>query len=231
MEQENIQKFIQNLRKENHLTQKQLADMLGVTYQAVSKWERGLNIPDISVLKEISRIFHVDIDTMINGSNFEKKKRLSKVSFFFFFFVFVLFLFIIILFCSNHDFYLKKVSSDCEDFTVTGSVAYNKEKSSIYISNIDYCGEEDTTVYEEVTCSLYEEYQNNKKKINEGLKGKNISLDDYLKKVEIQVDDYSSSCKSFANSKIYLEIQGKDKNGKVSLYRVPIKLDSNCKIK
>ncbi len=229
MEQENIQKFIQNLRKENHLTQKQLADMLGVTYQAVSKWERGLNIPDISVLKEISRIFHVDIDTMINGSKFEKKKRLSKVSFFLFFFVFVLFLFIIILFCSNHDFYLKKVSSDCEDFTVTGSVAYNKDKSSIYISNIDYCGEEDATVYEEVTCSLYEEYQNNKKKINEGLKGKNISLDDYLKKVEIQVDDYSSSCKSFTNSKIYLEIQGKDKNGKVSLYRVPIKLDSNCK--
>ena len=51
----------------------------------------------------------------------------------------------------------------------------------------------------------------------------------YLKKLEIHIDDYSSSCKSFANSKIYLEIQGKDKNGKVSLYRVPIKLDSNCK--
>ena len=37
MEQENIQKFIKKLRKEKNLTQKQLADMLGVTYQAVSK--------------------------------------------------------------------------------------------------------------------------------------------------------------------------------------------------
>ena len=74
MEQENIQKFIKKLRKEKNLTQKQLADMLGVTYQAVSKWERGLNIPDISILKEISRIFDVDMDTMITGVEKKHKK-------------------------------------------------------------------------------------------------------------------------------------------------------------
>ena len=78
MEQENIQKFIKKLRKEKNLTQKQLADMLGVTYQAVSKWERGLNIPDISILKEISRIFDVDMDTMITGVEKKHKKYIPK---------------------------------------------------------------------------------------------------------------------------------------------------------
>ena len=57
MEQEKIGKFIKKLRKENNLTQKDLADKYGVTYQAVSKWETGKNIPDISLLKEISDIY------------------------------------------------------------------------------------------------------------------------------------------------------------------------------
>ena len=63
MEQEKIGKFIKKLRKENNLTQKDLADKYGVTYQAVSKWETGKNIPDISLLKEISKDFNVNIET------------------------------------------------------------------------------------------------------------------------------------------------------------------------
>ncbi len=228
MEQENIQKFIKNLRKENHLTQKQLADMLGVTYQAVSKWERGLNIPDISTLKEISRLFGVDIDTMITGSQ-KRQKTMSRWLFLLLFlFLFTLFFFIF-LYYHNHEFYLKKVSSDCEDFKVTGSIAYNQEKSSIYISNIDYCGEENATIYEEISCNLYEEYKEEKKKISTCPVKRDISLDDYLKEVEIHVDDYSRSCKTFTSSKVYLEIKGKNKNGKIELYQVPIKLDNNCK--
>ena len=92
MEQENIQKFIKKLRKEKNLTQKQLADMLGVTYQAVSKWERGLNIPDISILKEISRIFDVDMDTMITGVEKKHQKYVPK------FYFFLIFLLLILLF-------------------------------------------------------------------------------------------------------------------------------------
>ena len=51
MNQENIGKYIKKLRKENNLSQEKLADKLGVTYQAVSKWERGLNLPDMTTLK------------------------------------------------------------------------------------------------------------------------------------------------------------------------------------
>ena len=67
MNQENIGKYIKKLRKENNLSQEKLADKLGVTYQAVSKWERGLNLPDMTTLKEISNLFNVNIDDIING--------------------------------------------------------------------------------------------------------------------------------------------------------------------
>ena len=53
MNQERIGKLIKEIRKDNNLTQKDLAKKLGVTYQAVSKWETGKNIPDIAILKKL----------------------------------------------------------------------------------------------------------------------------------------------------------------------------------
>ena len=53
MNQIKIGKFISELRKEKKLTQKDLADKLGVTDRAVSKWENGRGMPDISSLKTI----------------------------------------------------------------------------------------------------------------------------------------------------------------------------------
>lgn len=64
-----IQKFgayISKLRKQHDLTQSELADMLNVTRQAVSKWEMGDSFPDISLLPHLSSVFHVSIDQMIN---------------------------------------------------------------------------------------------------------------------------------------------------------------------
>ena len=45
MEQEKVSNFIKKIRKDNNLTQKDLAEKYGVTYQAVSKWENGLSFP------------------------------------------------------------------------------------------------------------------------------------------------------------------------------------------
>lgn len=47
MDQEKFGKFIKQIRKDHNLTQKQLAEKYNVTYQAVSKWETGKNMPDI----------------------------------------------------------------------------------------------------------------------------------------------------------------------------------------
>ena len=69
MDQEKIGDLIKKIRKENNLTQKELADKLGVTYQAVSKWETGKNIPDIAILKQISDEFNINIDDLLNGEH------------------------------------------------------------------------------------------------------------------------------------------------------------------
>jgi len=65
----NIVKFgayISRLRKERDMPQSRLADMLCVTRQAVSKWERGQGFPDIELLCSISEIFGVSVDKMLN---------------------------------------------------------------------------------------------------------------------------------------------------------------------
>lgn len=56
----------------------------------------------------------------------------------------------------SNDFEFKTISSDCSNFTITGSVAYNDIKSAIYIANINYCGGADDNLYKSIECILYE---------------------------------------------------------------------------
>ena len=65
MDQEKIGKLIKEIRQKNNLTQKQFADKYGITYQAVSKWENGKNMPDVSLLKQISKDFKVNIEDLL----------------------------------------------------------------------------------------------------------------------------------------------------------------------
>ncbi|MFV0363426.1 MAG: helix-turn-helix domain-containing protein [Suipraeoptans sp.] len=62
-----IGNLIFKLRLEKQMTQRQLAEKLGITEQAVSKWERGLGSPDISLLSDLSQILGVNIDKMLAG--------------------------------------------------------------------------------------------------------------------------------------------------------------------
>jgi len=62
-----IGKKITNLRKEHNMTQMELADKLGISFQAVSNWERGNTMPDISKLPELAEIFHISVDELLNG--------------------------------------------------------------------------------------------------------------------------------------------------------------------
>ncbi len=67
MDNKKMAQFISELRKGRHLTQKELAEQLGVTDKAVSKWERGLSCPDISLLSELSQILGVTTNELLNG--------------------------------------------------------------------------------------------------------------------------------------------------------------------
>lgn len=62
-----IGKKITDLRKTHNMTQMELADKLGISFQAVSNWERGNTMPDISKLPELAEIFHISVDELLNG--------------------------------------------------------------------------------------------------------------------------------------------------------------------
>ena len=72
MDQEKIGKFIASKRKEKKLTQEELALKLGVTNKAVSKWERGRCLPDLSIIQELCKILGISVSTLLNG---EEKKE------------------------------------------------------------------------------------------------------------------------------------------------------------
>ena len=59
---------IRTLRSTAGFTQHSLADILGVTDQAVSKWERGLSVPDVSIVTKLSILLNVDVDNLLEGN-------------------------------------------------------------------------------------------------------------------------------------------------------------------
>ncbi len=65
---------IAELRKKNNLTQEEFAEKLGVTAQAVSKWENGASCPDIMLLPKIAEIFGVSIDALMGTKPIEEPK-------------------------------------------------------------------------------------------------------------------------------------------------------------
>ena len=67
MNQEKIGKFIAEKRKEEKLTQEQLAEKLNISKNTVSKWERGLNLPDVSIMQELCKILKITLNELFIG--------------------------------------------------------------------------------------------------------------------------------------------------------------------
>ena len=128
-----------------------------------------------------------------------------------------------------YDYEFKTITTTCSDFKISGSAAYNKDKATIYISNVEFCGKEDTNKYKSITCTLYETYNNTKTKISDCNKKKDINLEDYLKEVQVNTNHSSKTCKNLSKSSLTLEIEAKDENNKITKYTIPIKLNDSCK--
>ena len=71
-----IGKFLQKLRKQNGLTQEQLAEQLGVARRTVSRWETGNNMPDLDILVELSDLYSVDLREILSGER--KSERMDQ---------------------------------------------------------------------------------------------------------------------------------------------------------
>lgn len=75
MNQEKIGKFIAELRKENNMTQEELAQKILISRQAISKWERGVSIPDSDILLILSNLFKVSVNEILLGERINETNK------------------------------------------------------------------------------------------------------------------------------------------------------------
>ena len=69
MDQEKIGKFIAQCRKENGYTQASLAEKLGITDRAISKWENGKSMPDASIMLELCELLKINVNELLTGEH------------------------------------------------------------------------------------------------------------------------------------------------------------------
>ena len=79
MDQIKIGKFIAKCRKDNKITQSELAEKLGVTDRAVSNWENGKNLPDVSFFKPLCDELNITINDLLSGEKVEKNVYQEKL--------------------------------------------------------------------------------------------------------------------------------------------------------
>ena len=221
----NFGEIIKDIRKKNNLTQKELADKLYVTYQAVSKWENNKSIPDISILQNISKMFNIDLNYLTNT-----KKRNNIIYFILIIIFLILSLTITILITKNHthDFEMRSIETTCNDFNLSGTIAYNKDKTAIFISEIDYCGLNKDQIYDTITSTLYQNENNKEKIIITNKEKNNLSLNDYLKDLTYHVDNYKSTCLDYNKNELYIKIELQKKNESTITYTIPLKINDTC---
>ena len=79
MDQIKIGKFISEKRKEKKITQSDLAEKLGITDRAISKWERGLCLPDAGTMPELCEILNISINDLFSGEKVDMKDNEKKL--------------------------------------------------------------------------------------------------------------------------------------------------------
>lgn len=71
-------KRLKQIWKQAGLTQEQLAETIGLTRQAISRWEQGHTQPDMEMLLTLSQALHVDVETLVSGRNVKQYRRFQK---------------------------------------------------------------------------------------------------------------------------------------------------------
>lgn len=230
MDQERIGKTIKELRTKNNLSQKEFADKYNVTYQAVSKWENGKNIPDLSILKRICSDNNITIEELLEGKTQEKQtnKIIPIIITILLTISLIIGVTLIISHNNNETFEFKTLSSNSKEFKLTGSIAYNKDKTSIFITDVSYIGEDKNIEYKSIKSTLYEIEGKTKKEIGTYNKTFLITLESFLTGMTYNIDNHASICKEYTEESLLIEILAINKQDKTIKYEIPITISENC---
>lgn len=156
MDLQKVGKFIAERRKNKKLTQGKLGEIIGVTDTTISKWERGVNAPDISILNKLSEVLEVNVSEILNGCKIEERNQLDEdttlknieyytkiaklkyIKISSYIIIGILTMFAMLFTMSNYNkFKVYSISSKNSEYTVEGYMIFNQERNLTIIKNID----------------------------------------------------------------------------------------------
>lgn len=248
-----IGQFIAEKRKEKKLTQDQLGELMGISGKSVSKWERGLNMPDIEKLESLCNVLDVKVVDVLNGEiNSNITENSSNISFFevlkvykskfrknylISFSIVIIFIFLIfsILFTlGNYDKNkIYSINSVDSDYSVNGYLVFNQEQNLIIINEISYQGELLGTMDEPqpVNLKIFLKYDDDiiasfkdEQNLNE-----NKYLSEILNDFSITLDENKKNNSNIITSiddehKLFLFIEYVDNTDKVDIIKIELNL-------
>lgn len=156
MDNKKIGKLIAELRKKQGLTQQDLGDKVGVGFKAVSKWECGTTLPDITIINEVSKILGISTDELLTGElkeeipneeNNNDDKDTKKVSpklivTISIITVILIFITSIFVYQNNKTYKYKVISGEKEEYYVDGIAYAKNDNISVTINEIRFKNEE-----------------------------------------------------------------------------------------
>lgn len=230
-----VGKYIAQKRNEKNMTQAKLAEKLGVDRSIVSKWERSVSAPDITLLQDISEALDISLIELLDGQDspngnkksdgdsvtikaidfYTKNVKKSFLKIFFFLLVFFLILYCLTVLVVNYNkLFIDDLSTISKDFELDGYEVFNKNKTLIFLNGINY-----NDIYvgtdKEISCDSI----NVKFKVNETILSEfeyknndDISFNDLLNDVSFSVnsDDVYEGGFDIDSSKIVIECKDED---------------------
>lgn len=234
MNQEKIGKLIAQLRKSKGLTQSELGDMVGVGFRAVSKWENGITVPDISIIKDLSNILGISADELLKGelnkssqtkSNFNIKKLLYLIPI-----ILIIILVLTIININKNKTEVYKLSPvDSTEYYIDGEIIFKDNYVYININKLGFMNEELSNMI--IKNYQYELYSDNILIVGYGYTpaetsiSKETNIKEWCKTFKINYEDsLTINKKDIANNIIKLKISFIDKNNTEISKSIEIKL-------
>lgn len=170
MDNKKVGELIASLRKKKGLTQEQLGELVGVGYGAVSKWERGVNTPDKSIINQLSEILGISSTELLNGEikeeeildvsdsnenitnedvieeklekDSKKKSNSLKYILIVLFIIIGVIISIVFIYNNNNKTYAYNLLSTSDDYYVEGKAIFKGDELSLVVNKIKFKNDE-----------------------------------------------------------------------------------------
>ena len=230
MNKDKIANLIYELRKEKGLTQRQLADKLYISDKAISKWERGICIPELTMFKELSNIFDISVAELISGERFNNQNKFQKIDELYlsnlkkekknhlkiFLLSLILFIFITLsfFFIKNYKrIYIYKFKGDTMHYTFSNSLAiYSDKQGFIKLGNFKKIKNYPLDINNLKTAEIlvaFDDIELYNFKVN--FEEENISLDEWLENIDVEdFEQFDVNCQKGCEKDSFVTSNKKD---------------------